>query len=79
LRRLARHITVQVGWGARAVLASGLCLAALVTAVSAASAAVASRALRAAAFTTRIPRGVAGRHRPAHLARRALLNARART
>jgi hypothetical protein len=47
LRRLARHITVRVGWGARALLASGLCLAALVVAESAASAAVLSRPLRA--------------------------------
>ena len=57
LRGLARHITVRVGWGARALLASGLCLAALVAAESVASAAVASRPLRAAAFTTRIPAG----------------------
>ena len=57
LRRLARHITVRVGWGARALLASGLCVGALAAAESAASAAVASRPLRAAAFTTRVPAG----------------------
>ena len=48
---------MPVGWGARALLASGLCLGALAAAESAASAAVASRPLRAAAFTTRIPAG----------------------
>jgi len=39
--------SVRVGWEARALLASGLCLAALVVAESAASAAVLSRPLRA--------------------------------
>jgi hypothetical protein len=48
---------VRVGWGARALLASGLCLGALVAAESAASAAVATRPLRAEAFTTRVPAG----------------------
>ena len=48
---------MPVGWGARALLASGLCLGALAAAESAASAAVASRPLRVAAFTTRIPAG----------------------
>lgn len=49
--------TVRDGWGARALLAPGLCLAVLVAVESAAGAAVPSRPLPAATFTTRVPAG----------------------